>query len=161
MQRMIISMGLLIALVFTQALAAAPDHPELSEADEAYSAENFEKAAALYRKDAELGVYAAQINLALMYLDGIGIPQNYEQAAQWFQKAAEKGVAEAQDNLALLLKDGKGVAKNPVEADKWFILAGDKTNQTTIEKTLSPEQIAQAKKLAEQWKAEYIKAKGR
>jgi len=156
---LVVSVLASLGLVSTETLAL--DHPELSEADEAYSAENFGKAAALYRKDAELGVIVAQVNLAFMYLDGIGLPQSNEQAAQWFQKAAEKGNGEAQDNLGLLLKDGKGVTQNLVEADKWFILAGDKTNQEAIEKTLNPEQIAQAKQLAEAWKAEYIKAKGR
>lgn len=161
MRKILISFGFVAALSIVQGTAIARDHPELSEGDEAYSEENYEKAVALYRKDAELGVYAAQVNLAFMYLDGIGVAQSYEEAAKWFQKAAEKGNAEAQDNFGLLLKDGKGVAQNRVEADKWFMLAGDKTNQGAVEKSLSPEQIAEAKKRAEQWKAEYIKAKGR
>jgi len=161
MKKIMSSLGLLAVLLLAQAGAIAADHPELSEADEAYSAENFAKAAALYRKDAELGVIAAQVNLAFMYLDGIGLAQSDGQAAQWFQKAAQQGNREAQSNLGVLIKEGKGVAQNPVEADKWFILAGDKASQDAIEKTLSQAQIDQAKQLAGQWSAEYKKARGR
>ena len=161
MKKIMLSLGFLAVLGLAQGGSIAADHPELTEADEAYSAENFAKAAELYRKDAELGVIVAQVNLAFMYLDGIGLTQDYGQAAQWFQKAAQQGNREAQSNLGVLLKEGKGVAQNPVEADKWFILAGDKTNQAAIEKTLSPEQTAQAKQLAEQWTVEYKKARGR
>jgi len=160
MNKTLLSLGLLAVLGWGQVWAGA-DHPELSEADEAYSAEQFEKAAALYRKDAELGVFAAQLSLAFMYLDGIGVPQNNQEAARWFKAAADKGNREAQSNFGLLVKEGKGVERNLVEADKWFILAGDKANQEALEKTLSPEQIAQAKQQAGQWQEEYKKAKAR
>ena len=141
-------------------LACAADHPELSEGDEAYSTENFEKAAALYRKDAELGVIAAQVNLAIMYLDGQGIPQDYTQAAKWFLHAAEQGNAEAQFNLAVLYQDGKGVATDPVEADKWFHLAKAFNNVANIEKTMSIEQIAESKKRVNAWVDNFNKSKG-
>ena len=106
-------LGLAAVIGWGQGVAlAAADHPELSEGDEAYSAEHYEKAAALYRKDAELGVIAAQMNLAIMYMDGQGVPQDFKEAAKWFAKAAEQGNAEAQHNLGQLYQDGKGVAQN-------------------------------------------------
>lgn len=161
MRKTMIVAGLLAVLGWGQVCVGAVDHPELSEGDEAYSAENYEKAAALYRKDAELGVIVAQVNLAVMYLDGLGVAQDFRQAAQWFQKAAEQGNAEAQQNLGLLYEEGKGVARNLVEADKWFAVAGASASMVRVEKNMAPEQIAEAKKLADAWMAAYKKAKGR
>jgi hypothetical protein len=159
MKHMLWAAGLALALAWGPAGAVA-DHPELTEADEAYSAENYEKAAALYRKDAELGVIVAQVNLAFLYLDGQGVPQNFGEAAKWFAKAAEQGNAEAQHNLAQLYWEGKGVAKNPVEAAKWFILAKAMDNAAKVEQTLSKEQVAEARKQAADWAENFKKARG-
>jgi len=151
------------AIVFALGLglAHAAGHPELDAADQAYSAENYEKAAALYRKDAELGVITAQVNLAIMYLDGQGVPQDYQQAAKWFMQAAGQGNAEAQHNLGVLYQEGNGVAKNPVEAAKWFHIAGAGGSVANIEKTMTPEQVAESRKLANEWIANFQKSKGR
>lgn len=142
---------LLIAL--TQPVAAG-DHPELSEADEAYSAERYEQAAALYRRDAELGKVAAQINLAFLYLDGLGLKQDFREAASWFRRAAEQGNAEAQQNLGLLLQEGRGIGQDYTEADKWFIIAGAKGNSAAVEQRMTPVQVGEARKRAEAWRAD-------
>jgi hypothetical protein len=109
-----------ILLCLAQGPAAADGHPALSDADIAYSAERYAEAAALYRRDAELGVVAAQVNLAILYAEGQGVPQDYAQAALWFRRAAEQGNREAQYNLARLYKEGKGLPKDEAEADKWL-----------------------------------------
>jgi len=153
-------LGLAVAIGLGQNSAIAADHPELTEADEAYSAENYAKAATLYRKDAELGVIVAQVNLAFLYLDGLGVAQDFQQAAKWFLQAAEQGNAEAQNNIAQLYLDGKGVAQNAVEAVKWFIIAGAFQSAAGAEKTLSQEKVAEARKLAAEWTANFKKAKG-
>jgi TPR repeat protein len=152
----------LLAMAFALGLglANAADHPELSEADKAYSEEDFVKAAALYRKDAELHVIVAQVNLAFMYLDGQGIPQDYPQAAKWFLAAAVQGNAEAQQNLGVLCQEGKGVDQNPVEAAKWFHIAGAVSSLEAIEKTMTPEQIAESRKRADEWIARFEQSKG-
>ena len=137
----------------------AADHPELDAADEAYSAENYDKAAALYRKDAELGVISAQVNLAVMYMDGIGVPQDFQLAAKWFLNAAGQGNAEAQYNVGVLYQEGKGLAKNPVEAAKWFHIAKAFTSVENIEKSMTPGQIAESRKLAAEWMENYKKSK--
>lgn len=140
-----------------QLAAAGDDHPELSAADQAYSAENYETAARLYRRDAELGVVAAQVNLAFMLMDGLGVPQDFAQAAQWFQRAAELGNAEAQQNLAIFYRDGRGVPPSPVEAAKWFRIAGASADLTELERSMSPEQAGEARRLAESWKLRHNK----
>ena len=150
---------MLLALMLVMGLAFAADHPDMSEGDEAYSAENYPKAAALYRKDAELGVIAAQVNLAFMYLDGQGVPQDDQQAANWFAKAAAQGNVEAQFNLGVLYQEGKGVPKDPVEASKWFHLAKSFGNVESIEKTMTQEQLAETRKRIDAWVDNYKKSK--
>lgn len=115
------ALGPAVCLALALSQAAAEEHPALSDADIAYSAERYEEAARLYRRDAELGLTAAQLNLAILYLEGQGVPQDYAQAALWFRRAAEQGNSkEAQYNLGLLYKEGKGVPKDEAEAEKWL-----------------------------------------
>lgn len=146
------------AAALPQIAGAGADHPELSAADQAYSAGDYETAVRLYRRDAELGVVAAQVNLAFMFLDGMGVAQDFGQAAQWFERAAELGSAEAQQNLGVLHRDGKGVAASAVEAVKWFRIAGANADALTLEQTMSPEQVGDAKQLAERWMAVHKKS---
>ena len=140
---------------------AAEDHPELSEADEAYSAEQYEKAAALYRKDAELGVIVAQVNLAFLYMDGLGVARDFQQAAAWFLRAAEQGSTEAQQNLGALYQQGNGVARDLVEADKWYTIAGAADDAAALEQQMTPEQTQDARKRADAWRANSKKQHGK
>jgi uncharacterized protein len=61
--------------------------------------QNYEQAAAWYRKAAEQGLADAQNNLGSMYAKGQGVPQDYEQSIAWYRKAADQGLAAAQYNL--------------------------------------------------------------
>jgi uncharacterized protein len=42
---------------------------------------------------AELGMAAAQYNLAHMYANGEGVPENDAEAVKWYRKAADQGDA--------------------------------------------------------------------
>ncbi|BBL72038.1 tetratricopeptide repeat protein [Methylogaea oryzae] len=148
-----------LAAAQTDALAGA-DHPALSAADEAYSAERYEEAARLYRRDAEFGLVAAQVNLAFLYMDGQGVAQDYKQAALWFGRAAERGNREAQQNLGVLCRDGKGVAQDYVEAYKWFLVAGAASDAVALEKRMAPDQVADAKRRADAWRAKFAPGQG-
>jgi uncharacterized protein len=130
---------------------AASDHPELSAADQAYSAEKFELAAELYRRDAELGLVAAQVNLAIMYVEGLGVAQDYGQALHWFERAAEAGNKEAQQNLATLYRDGHGVKQSDVQAASWFRIAGATASAEDLEKRMSTAAIDEVKQRTESW----------
>jgi TPR repeat protein len=146
----------LSALVLVSSPAfAASDHPELSAADQAYSTEKYELAAELYRRDAELGLVAAQVNLAIMYLDGIGVAQDYGQALRWFERAAEKGNKEAQQNLAVLYRDGLGVKQSDVRAASWFRIAGATRSAEDLEQRMTAADVAEAKQRAESWVREH------
>jgi uncharacterized protein len=75
----------------------------------------------------------------------------------WYRLAAEQNHAEAQCHLGVCYQLGNGVAKDHIEAYKWWLLVdaqGDemaKQYRRGLEKELTPEQIAEAQKLAREW----------
>ena len=76
---------------------------------------------------------------------------------KWFRQAAEQNLAAAQSNLGVCYERGDGVAKYEVEAYKWDLLAaaqGDKKakrNASLLELMLSPKEIAEGKRRAQDW----------
>jgi TPR repeat protein len=119
------------------------------------------EALAWYRKSAEKGNANAQYNVGHSYSRGTGITQDYTQAALWFRKAAEQGNSRAQYALGRTYVYGEGVPQDYVEAHKWMNLAtaraeaelrGDiAKGRDSLAKSMTPEQIAQAQKLAREW----------
>jgi uncharacterized protein len=121
--------------------------------------QDYAAAAGWFRKAAEQGDEAdAQSNLGAMYYDGRGVPQDYAAALSWFRKAADRRDANAQKNLGLMYRNGRGVPQDYVIAHMWFNLAavgGDKDavkGRDMIAAQMTPQQIAQAQKLAREWK---------
>ena len=120
----------------------------------------FEKAAA--QNDAQ-----AQFALGLYFATGTGVPQDYGKARQWFEQAASQGNPQAQFYLGELYYDGHGVPKDIVRAYMWFNLAtiyaiGDEKevsveNRDAIAKQLSPTQVVEAQRLAQQCQAQQLK----
>jgi TPR repeat protein len=78
----------------------------------------------------------------------------------WYRKAAEQGNAKAQNNLGIIYATGKGVPQDYVIAHMWFNLAavsGDKSdnaaeNRDKAAAKMTPAQVAEAQKLAREWK---------
>jgi hypothetical protein len=72
----------------------------------------------------------------------------------------------AQNNLGICYHNGQGVAKNEVEAYKWSLLAsaqgceGARENVTTLEAGMTPEQIAEGKRLARDFKPRQVPVSG-
>jgi TPR repeat protein len=111
-----------------------------------------------FTKAAEKGHTEAQFKLGEMYSKGNGVPKDDNKASKWFTKAAERGNATAQRNLALMYYDGKGVIEDYVEAYKWALLAGMNGEDVTkikqdLTTKMTPEQIAEAQKLAKDFAA--------
>ena len=65
----------------------------------------------------------AQFNLALMYSNGVGVPQDYAEALKWYRLAAEQGLAKAQFNLGVMYYKGEGVLQDYVQASAWWKLS--------------------------------------
>jgi|GEM_PF-2219440 len=109
-----------------------------------------------YRLAAEQGAAKAQFNLAVMYASGEA--RDYAEAIKWCRRAAEQGDTEAQGLLGIMHGLGRGVEQDLVTAHKWLSLAvarGEKKAEKSrdlIAKEMTFEQLAEAQRLAEQWK---------
>ena len=120
----------------------------------AYDRKDYATAVAKFTSAADQGDAFAQTFLGIMYDTGQGVAQDYVQAVRWYTLAAEQGLADAQFNLALMHELGQGVAQNYIQAHVWFNLAaaqGDKEavdKRNRVAKQMTPQQIAQAQKLA-------------
>ena len=77
---------------------------------------------------AERGLAFAQVNLALMYDNGEGVPENDAEAVRWYRLAAEQGYASGQYNLGLMYDLGEGVPEDDAEAVRWYRLAAEQGN---------------------------------
>jgi TPR repeat protein len=111
-----------------------------------------------YAKAAAQGQAKAQYNLGTLYFNGDGVPKNYQQALRWFRLAADQGEPLAQTKIAIMYDEGQGVPHDIVQAYAWYSLAatnGDKAAaylRGTIANQMTPAQIAEAQKLAGEWK---------
>jgi hypothetical protein len=88
-----------------------------------------------FEQSARKGYAPAQVNLAVMYINGWGTPQNYGAALHWLLEAAHQKYARAYYNLGILYQQGEGVAANPAEAVRYFRLgadAGDSGAETNL-----------------------------
>ncbi|GMU91321.1 MAG: hypothetical protein AMXMBFR4_03790 [Candidatus Hydrogenedentota bacterium] len=117
------------------------------------------EAAKWYRKAAEQGVAEGQFMLGHAYYSGRGVQQDLEEARKWYGLAAEQGLAEGQAGLAWMYYKGRGLDPDPVRAYMWCILSADGGIEgaadmiESMNKEMTPEQIAEARRLAEDWKA--------
>jgi len=122
--------------------------------------QNYVQARQWYQKAAAQGLVSAQFHLGVLYLTGGGVTQDYVQAARWFEKAAGQGDAEAQWTLGDLYARGMGVPQDNLLSYMWYSLAaqGDLGSKYPInepleklQKTMTPAQIVEAKKLVREW----------
>jgi hypothetical protein len=121
-------------------------------------AENDVEAANWFRAAAEQHVAAAESILAFMYRNGRGVKQSDTEAAKWFRRAADQGDANAQWRLGDLYRLGQGVPQDYVLAHMWFNLSASRGDTTAlvlrdlVAKLMTKEQIAEAQRLARDWK---------
>jgi uncharacterized protein len=86
----------------------------------------------------------------------------YAEAARRYRKAAERGDADAQALLGLLYELGRGLQQDFVEAHKWLDLAASRVqadkqkdlvrDRNRLAAKMTPQQIAEAQRLAQGWK---------
>jgi uncharacterized protein len=116
------------------------------------------------RRKADQGDPEAQFGLGLVYSLGHSVPQDYAKAQQWHERAAAQGYADAQVRLGVLYAEGKGVPQDYVFSYMWFSLAvqgpslevsrKDRVESLErLQRTMSPEQIQEAQRLARDWTA--------
>jgi len=88
-----------------------------------------------FEQAAVRGYAPAQVNLAVMYINGWGVKQNYGAALQWMNQAAKQKYARAYYNLGILYQQGNGVRQDNAEALRFFRLGaegGDSSAQTNL-----------------------------
>jgi TPR repeat protein len=146
-----------ILLAFALTLSAAPVAAgTIDDAIAAFNLGDYKTAVQLFRPLAERGDAVAQTALGVMYHDGIGVPQDYPQAARWWRKAANQGNAKAQVLLGGLYFKGHGVPQDYVLSHMWFNLSTAQGMRSSfrdkIAKLMTSEQIAEAQRLAREWK---------
>lgn len=140
----------------------------LSDAQSAYAAGNYTKAAKLYRPLAKKGSAEAQFYLGVMYANGEGVPKDAAKAVEFYRLAAAQGDASAQRLLAVMYNTGLGVAKNNTLALMWINIAAEKAAdgkgqegsaklRELVVKQLTENQIAEAQELAKKCTASKLK----
>ena len=135
-----------------------------------YEPKDYAQAIAWYRKAADHGNAMAQEVLGATYYQGKIAPQNFALAVEWFRKAADQGDFDAQHSLGLMYEQGQGVPQDYVRAHMWLNLAiasaanskyilADMPEEVAkrladrerIAAKMTPEQIAEAQRLASAW----------
>jgi len=153
----------IIALALSFVCLAVPAWADGQVGLDAYKRGDYTTALLEWRPLAEHGDANAQYNLGVMYDFGKGVPQDFATARQWYEKAAAQGHAGAQNNLGGLYEFGHGVTQDHVCAYMWYNVAaahstGDAQkdvaaeNRDEIAGRMTPAQIAEAQKLAREWK---------
>ena len=112
-----------------------------------------------FRKAADQGDAFAQHNLGVMYAHGWGLPQDLVEAVKWYQRAADLGLNDAQYDLGVMFAKGHGAPQDYVRACMWLNLSvaqGHKNalrERARIARFMTPAQVAEADKLAREWKS--------
>ncbi len=110
------------------------------------------------RMAADLGLASAQNNLGVIYGKGLRVTQDYMIAMVFFRLAADQGYAVAQNNLGIMYNKGLSVTQDYVQAHMWYNLAAAKglkiarENRDLLAMQMTPAQIAEAQRLAREWK---------
>ena len=151
-------MRALLILFFLLSLTAPVAAGEFEDGMAAYGREDYESAFQLWQPLAEQGDAPAQFNLGVMYSQSHGVPQDYVEAMKWYRRAAEQGYAPAQFNLGNMYNEGHGVPQDYVQAHMWLNLAASqgsdkgRRNRDLAAAKMTPDQIAEAQRLAREWK---------
>ena len=85
-------------------------------------------------------------------------PKRQSAQVSWYRKGADQGFADAQYNLGIMYANGRGIPQDYVQAHMWLNLAavnGDAdaiNNHDFVAAKMTPAQIAEAQKMAREWK---------
>ncbi len=121
-----------------------------------------------FLKAAEHGNAESQFLIGFRYRDGWGGPPNYPESLKWLRKAAEQGNTSAMGALAIAYKTGEGVPEDNVRAHMWYNLQNSlstkayeqnisKQMRDRIAAQMTPQQIEEARKLAQECRQRKLK----
>jgi TPR repeat protein len=109
-----------------------------------------------FQRAAEQGDMEAQYTLGTLYVTGFVVKDD-AQGVEWVRKAAEGGLAPAQFSMGTAYATGTGVKRDLILAHKWIALAlaqgsGDRPALNGLILQMTPQQIAEAERLATEYK---------
>jgi hypothetical protein len=134
------------------------------EGVEAYTNGDYAKALAEFKAVSEQGNVDGTYFVGMFYHNGYGVARDEAEAYKWFSKAAQMGDPRAQYYLGIMTAGGKGVAKDPVKGAMWLVVSArnpkssrrdshyTKEEYEKITKKMTPEQVAEALAMANNWK---------
>jgi TPR repeat protein len=144
--------GGVLAFALLDAAMAGP----LEDGEAAYHKGDYATALQIFRPLAEQGDAAAQVQLGVMYENGLGVPLDYAQAVALYRKAADQGDPFGQIYVGDMYRDGHGVPQDYVRAHMWYNLATSRGfgagSRDAIAAKMTPAQIAEAQRMAREWK---------
>jgi uncharacterized protein len=132
--------------------------------------QNYQKAFKWYRKTALFSKVPDPIStfqVGRMFISGRGVSQDLQTGFEWVKASADVGYLDAQLLLGLMYGSGKGTLQNYVMSHMYFNLASissigteERRKQATemrdaITKQMTPSQIAEAQKIAENWEVNF------
>jgi TonB family protein len=133
-----------------------------------------EEALKWFRKSAERGYLNAQRSLAKIFLNKMvseklsGIEESKKEVLYWYRKAAEQGDVDSQCSLGRML--AREASPDYVEAFGWLdiCLSGsidkprkeDTKIRADLEMKMSAAQIAEARRMADEWASRYMQSLG-
>jgi TPR repeat protein len=135
------------------------------EAIETYRTGDYTGAMTQFKELAAQGDAVAMYYLGILYDRGYGVPVDHAEAAKWFEQGAARGDSLSAYHIGKMAETGKGVQKDPVAAYMWLSLSAagapnerdaayTRRDIRKLERSMTPEQIAEAKKRVESWKPE-------
>lgn len=120
-------------------------------------AQSYSEAARWYQLSAMQGYREGLYKLCEMSEEGHGLPQDYQEALRWCGLAADQGHGRAMFMIGRLYHMAHGMPQDFVRAHMWYNLAtangyGEaKKWRDRLADDMSPNQIAEAQKLAREW----------
>jgi uncharacterized protein len=141
--------------------AAMPAQADaLADAQAVYDGGDFTTALKLLRPLAEQGNAGARYRLGNMYMFGEGQQADLAKAVQLYQLAADQDLPNAQFTLGFMHLNGIGIGQDNIQALKWFLICARHPgfkyfagkNAELAETRMTQAQIAEARKLAREWK---------
>ena len=151
----------LVAFALLLGLAGPVVAGPFEDALAAWTRNDYATALQIIRPLAVQGYAGGQYYLGIMYANGWGVLQDYAEAARLYRLAADQGYALAQNNLGVMYTNGQGVPQDYVQAYMWLSLAVARLppgannaakRRDLIAATMTPAQIAEAQRLAREWK---------
>jgi hypothetical protein len=120
---------------------------------------DYAEAARWFRLSADAGISGAQFAFGTALVRGQGVPQDYGEGVKYYRLAAEQGDSQAQAALGAIYFSGSmGLPQDYVQAHLWLNLAAVQGSKQvlmlrdTVERRMTPAQVAEAQKLARDWK---------